>query len=561
MTSTKEKEKERLSAKAFAEMREWLTSMPLSNKNVEKNLYYIFDFITVASHLGLPQNSRILELGAGSCWPSEWLYRMGYRTVSSDISHDMLRLGKERFMPLRQAKDNYILHADFICSDAEFLPFADESFDAVIVFNAFHHFPDFLRTFKEIYRILTPSGKLVFSEPGEGHSESDEAKREMAEHGVLEKDILIDEVDQLAGEAGFALNEVIFNKFPDRSIACQDWYWMSKPRNSLAYRLGVFVDLFRKNRRHPEAIYHAELVSWQRQHPCMVFKKQIQAIKDSRLPGELKADLKQVQVDKTLQAGHPFRLVVNAKNQGDTRWICQGDFLASGAMNLGEGGYVSLGVKLFAENGALVDDNFGRGALPCSVDPGNEANVTALLSAPDTPGTFRLKLDLVDEGITWFEDRGSVPMDAWITVIEQTDPPVFDSRFPDVLTAGITVEPDNLKANPENLCECLVTVVNHGNTIWRQAAPQDDPPAFGGGFVRIGIQLYDADRQLLDLNFARYALPHDILPQQSATIPVSFTPPEQSGRYYLKFDLVVEQIAWFSDRGSEPVKIKLVVGQ
>ena len=559
MPNTKEKEKDRLSAKAFVEMREWLTSMPLSNKNVEKNLYYIFDFITVVSNLHLPQNSRVLELGAGSCWPSEWLYRMGYRTVSADIAYDMLRLGRERFLPLRRAKDNYVLHAEFVCSDAEFLPFADQSFDAVIVFNAFHHFPDFLQTFKEVHRILTPTGKLVFSEPGEGHAESDEAKREMAEHGVLEKDILIDEVDQLASDAGFESNEVILTTFPDAAIDCHEWYKISKHRNVLAYRLGIFIDLFRKNRRHSEAIYHAKLVNRQRHHPCMVFKKQMKPRKDSRLPGELRANLSCIQVDNPIQSDHPFRIVVNSKNQGDTHWICLGDFLGSGAMNLGEGGYVSLGVKLFAENGELIDDNYGRGPFSCNVAPGNEAKVTALLRAPKTPGKFRLKLDLVDEGITWFEDRGSEPLDVWITVVEQTSPPIFDSRFPDILAAGINIMPEELKATPEKNIECKVTVVNLGNTIWRQSSPQGDPPAFGGGFVRLGIQLFDANGKLLDLNFARYLLPHDIHPEETATITVILESPVKKGLYHLVFDLVDEQIAWFSDRGSNSAKIRFEV--
>jgi len=560
MPSTKEREKDRLSAKAFEEMREWLTSMPLSNKNVEKNLYYIFDFITVASHLRLPQNSRILELGAGSCWPSEWLYRMGYRTVSLDISHDMLRLGKERFSPLRRAKDNFILHADFICSDAEFLPFVDHSFDAVIVFNAFHHFPDFQQTFKEVYRILTPVGTLVFSEPGEGHAKSEEAKREMAEHGVQEKDILIAEIDQLAGIAGFVQNEVIFNQFPDASIDCKDWYKASMLRNKLVYRLGIFFDLFRRNRRHPEAVQYAKAVSRQRQHPCMVFKKQVKPTIDSRLPGKLKANLSLIHVSDNIQAGHVFRIILSAKNRGDTLWICQGEFLASKVMNLGEGGYVNLGVKLFSERGELVDDNFGRGVFRCNIAPGNTAEVTALLCAPQTPGKYRLKLDLVDEGITWFEDCGSVPLETWVTVINQTDPPVFDSRFPDALVAEICVEPGSLEAGSSKNIECKVTAVNHGNTIWLHTSPQDDPPTFGGGFVRLGIQLLDANGQLLNLNFARYLLPHDIHPQETVVIPVMFQTPEKAGAYQLIFDLVDEQIAWFSARGSSFTCINMLIG-
>ena len=49
----------------------------------------------------------------------------------------------------------------FIKGLAEDLPFLDNSFDIVISRLAFHHFPDPETAFREMARVLKPSGKLV----------------------------------------------------------------------------------------------------------------------------------------------------------------------------------------------------------------------------------------------------------------------------------------------------------------------------------------------------------------------------------------------------------------
>lgn len=557
MSNTKQKEKDRLTSKALEEMREWLITMPLANKNVEKNLNYMTDFVTVVNHLQLPQNAKILELGAGSCWPSEWLYRMGFRTVSSDISYDMLKLGRERFQPLKRAKDNYVLHAGFVCTDAEFLPFGDATFDAVIIFNAFHHFPDFRLALKEINRILVSTGRLVFAEPGEGHATSDEAKREMAEHGVQEKEIIISEIAELAQETGFTESEIILHRFPDTAVSYEQWQLMSKTHTGWLNKMANFPDLFRLLRSSLKS--RAEMIKRQRQHPCMILKKGDNTQLDSRRPGILKAGLVLQGLEPSVQAGHPFRIEIEAVNLGDTLWISQESFLASGAMNLGEGGYVSLGLKLFSGENVLLDDNYGRGSFNCDVAPGDKTVVTAMLCAPKEPGEYKLKLDLVDEAITWFEDCGSEPIEIDYVVGKSIEPPVFESRFPDRLMAQITCDAEQLSIMPGVETQIVVEVKNIGNTIWLHKSPEDAPPAFGGGYVRLGQQLHKKNGELIELNYSRTSLDSDINPGEQKRLQVFFKSPEMVGRYRLFFDMVDEEIAWFSDRGSKPVWLDLTV--
>ena len=52
-------------------------------------------------------------------------------------------------------------NASFILGDCERLPFADDSFDAVICSQSFHHYPDLQAFFNSVFRVLRPGGRLI----------------------------------------------------------------------------------------------------------------------------------------------------------------------------------------------------------------------------------------------------------------------------------------------------------------------------------------------------------------------------------------------------------------
>ena len=68
---------------------------------------------------------------------------------------------------------------------------------------------------------------------------------------------------------------------------------------------------------------------------------------------------------------------------------------------------VRLGAQLCAADGTLINRDYERAWLPANLPGGQTVEMPMTLTAPDTPGRYRLKFDLVSEGIDWFEQAGS----------------------------------------------------------------------------------------------------------------------------------------------------------
>jgi hypothetical protein len=74
------------------------------------------------------------------------------------------------------------------------------------------------------------------------------------------------------------------------------------------------------------------------------------------------------------------------------------------------GGAFHLSYHWLRGGSQIVHDGV-RTLFPAAVAPGATVNLTAKVTAPPTPGATILEWDMVQEGVTWFSDKG-VPMSA-----------------------------------------------------------------------------------------------------------------------------------------------------
>ena len=68
---------------------------------------------------------------------------------------------------------------------------------------------------------------------------------------------------------------------------------------------------------------------------------------------------------------------------------------------------VRLGAQLCDADGTVINRDYERAWLPSNLEAGATMDIPITVKAPDTPGRYLLKFDLVSEGIDWFEKSGS----------------------------------------------------------------------------------------------------------------------------------------------------------
>ena len=142
-----------------------------SNLNARLNLHERFSTNKYGWHLwvfdqfNLPPESRILELGCGpgALW-SKNIHRIpdGWDITLSDFSPGMLRDAQQN---LRDSQRDF----EFREIDAQSIPFAEKSFDAVIANHMLYHVQDRDKALSEIHRVLKPGGCLYAATNGQDH--------------------------------------------------------------------------------------------------------------------------------------------------------------------------------------------------------------------------------------------------------------------------------------------------------------------------------------------------------------------------------------------------------
>ncbi len=97
------------------------------------------------------KGARLLEIGCGMGTDLLQFARGGALCTGVDLTPRSIEITRHRFRLYQMA-------GDFLITDGERLPFADESFDVVYSNGVLHHTPDTSGAVREIHRVLKPGG-------------------------------------------------------------------------------------------------------------------------------------------------------------------------------------------------------------------------------------------------------------------------------------------------------------------------------------------------------------------------------------------------------------------
>ncbi len=328
--------------------------------------------------LRLRRRDVVVEFGAGTCWVSHFLNKFGCKTISVDVSPTALKLGHELFS--RDPATRWDVGPEFRPYDGHRLPLDDASCDRAIIFDAFHHVPNQRAILAELHRILRPDGIVAMSEPGRGHAGTCASQMEVSRHGVLENELVVEDVGALALDCGFRAAHVI--------VGSLDSLWEIDAADVGPFIQGKGFRRFWDNQSDALLAHHHLLLYKGDPRPT------------TRQPKATGACIAVRARNSTIDAtrGQPISVTLDIQNTAETRWLAaEGD------------GWTRLGAHLYRidEPAGLVDFDWVR--VPLSRDLGQFERLvlTVQLPAIHEQGRFRVEFDIVLEGVMWFGDRGS----------------------------------------------------------------------------------------------------------------------------------------------------------
>ncbi|MBS0248046.1 MAG: class I SAM-dependent methyltransferase [Proteobacteria bacterium] len=164
---------------------------------------------------------RIADLGCGSGVFTALLRRRGFDAIGLDLSPRLVRSARETYPDI-----------DFREGDLEHLPFADDSFDGVVLAGVLHHLPDWTACITEIKRILKPGGRFVAFDPNRMNPAMylyrDPSSPLYSSIGVTrnERLLLADDLLNAFRRAGFHVNCEYHSGLKYRYIAAAKLRWL-----------------------------------------------------------------------------------------------------------------------------------------------------------------------------------------------------------------------------------------------------------------------------------------------------------------------------------------------
>jgi len=208
---------------------------------------------------------------------------------------------------------------------------------------------------------------------------------------------------------------------------------------------------------------------------------------------------------------------VTIRNDGTATW-------AAGGTNP-----VHVATHVADQAGKTVLWDGERAVLPSDVAPGASVMASVPVSAPLAAGSYRVRIDLVREGIAWFSGLGVATADVPLLVN-----PDFRATLP---VGSLVVSRAQHTA--------VVSVTNSSSAAWSS-----------GGVVSVvaAAHWFDTSGALLVWDGPRTKLPGTVAPGESVTLTVDLGP-VPPGAGFVTIDLVAEGLRWFGAGAIRPVTL------
>ena len=342
-------------------------------------------FGQVLTALDLRPGDRVLDFGCGTGWTSEMLARMGMDVVAMDVSPAALAMARDSAAP--RARDAAGVEPRFELYAGGALPYPDGHFDAVIVFDAFHHLPNPQEILREFRRVLAPNCRLGMAEPGIGHADNPHSRDEM-ETGVLEREVDLEQLHAGGTAAGFKGLEAIVPGLHPHAITL--------PMRRLRWYLRGLSWLLPGNHVRLAILGAPIVLLWK--GPYFI---------SSLHPRDQAAEIRPAVARLAARPGETASIEATLVNRGATVWLKEGRHGR---------GYVRLGAHLLDDGGATIEADYARAELPADLPMQASARVNLAVRAPQAPGRYTVRLDMVNEGIAWFAEGGSRAVDVGLDV-------------------------------------------------------------------------------------------------------------------------------------------------
>lgn len=143
--------------------------------------------------------------------------------------------------------------------------------------------------------------------------------------------------------------------------------------------------------------------------PGKEFDKQIATMASGPLDDDaFQAELAANEVPAVMEPGQTVTIIVSVKNVSKYAWASKPNDRARYHVNVAD-------VWLQSDARTLVSNMDGRSTLPRDLSPGEGTEIQLTITAPTTHGDYILEIDLVQEGVAFFKDKGS---QTWQTTVK-----------------------------------------------------------------------------------------------------------------------------------------------